>query len=244
MKNLILIIAYCVCLPGFAQQSGEIIEISDNIEIQQISKNVYIHKSYKISEKWGRISANGLIYVSDNEAFILDTPWNDEQTEKLIRWIEDVLEVKVVGFIPSHWHEDCMGGLAYIHKRKIKSYAHQMTIDIAQEKVLPLPDIGFSDSLLLHQGNRKINCYYFGAAHSLDNIVVWLPSEQVLFAGCTLKGMEYNNLGFTGDGDINEYPNTLSQILAKFSDAKIVIPGHGNYGGTELIHHNIKLTNN
>jgi metallo-beta-lactamase class B len=51
-------------------------------------------------------------------------------------------------------------------------------------------------------------------------------------------------LGFIGDGDINEYPNTLNQILAKFSDAKIVIPGHGNYGGTELIHHNIKLTNN
>ena len=118
-----------------------------------------------------------------------------------------------------------------------------MTIDIAKEKGLPLPEIGFSDSLQLHLGKKEISCYYLGAAHTLDNIVIWLPSEQVLFAGCVLKGMKFKNLGFTGDGDIDEYPNTLKRVLNKFPNAKIVIPGHGRFGGIELIHHNIKLAN-
>lgn len=117
-----------------------------------------------------------------------------------------------------------------------------MTIDIAKEKGLQTPEIGFSDSLKLRLGKKEIDCYYMGAAHALDNIVIWLPSEQLLFAGCVLKGMEYKNLGFTDDGDINEYPNTLKRILAKFPEARIVVPGHGNWGGIELIHHNLKLS--
>ena len=243
MKNLILLITCCICLSGFSQRPNKVIQISDDVDIVKISDNLYMDISYKKSENRGRISANGLIYIDRKKAFILDSPWNDEQTTTLIEWIKDSLNAKVVGFIPIHWHEDSMGGLACIKRNKIKSYANQMTIDIAKEKGLPIPAVGFTDSLRLRMGKKKIYCYYPGAAHTLDNIVIWLPSEQVLFAGCVLKGMEYKNLGFTDDGDLNEYPNTLNKILAKFQDAKIVIPGHGIYGGIELIHHNIELAN-
>lgn len=243
MKYLFLILTVCFCLSGFSQNANKAIHISDDIDIVKISDNVFMHVSYKLSEKWGRVSANGLLYIDKKKAFILDTPWNNEQTETLIKWIEDSLKTKVVGFVPNHWHEDCMGGLVFIKSKKIKSYANQMTIETAKEKELPSPEFGFIDSLHLRLGKKEIYCYYLGAAHSLDNIVIWLPKEQVLFAGCVLKGMDYKDIGFTGDGDINEYPNTLRKVLAKFPNAKIVIPGHGQYGGIELIHHNLKLLN-
>ena len=240
MRTLIVIFLFCVFSSGFSQKT---ICISEDIKIEKISDNAYMHISYKKTEKWGRISANGLVYINKGKAVIIDTPWNDSQTEELIVWLEDSLKVDVVGVIPGHWHEDCMGGLAYVQSRKIKTYANQMTIDIAKEKGLPIPEMGFSDSLFLQLGEKKINCYYLGAAHSLDNIVVWFPKEKILFGGCVLKGMEYNNLGFTGDGDLNEFPHTLNRILTKFPDAKNVVPGHGKYGGIELIHHNINLAN-
>ena len=241
MKYLFLIMTIGLWSSGFSQQPGGVTRISDDVEVVQVSENVYMHVSYKIMEKWGRISANGFVYIEKMEAFVFDTPWNNEQTEKLISWIEDSLKKKVVGFIPNHWHEDCIGGLEYIRNQKIKSYANQLTMEIAKSKGLPMPDIGFKDSLQLKLGNTKIECFYLGAAHSLDNIIVWIPSEQLLWAGCTLKGTEYKNIGFTGDGDIDEYPKTLNKVLAKFSNAKIVIPGHGDYGGIELIYHNLKL---
>ncbi len=243
MKYLFLTIAICICYSGFSQQSYNVSRISDDVEVIKMSDNTYMHVSYKKSEKWGRISANGLVYVNRNKAFLFDSPWNVEQTKVLISWIEDSLKAKVVGFVPTHWHEDCMGGLAYIKKKHIKSYANKMTIEIAKDKGLPKPETGFQDSLMLKLGGKRIKCYYFGPAHSLDNIVVWIPSEELLFTGCLLKGIAYKNIGFTGDGDLNEYPNTLNKVLTKFPNAKIVIPGHGDSGDTELIHHNLKLLN-
>ncbi len=82
------------------------------------------------------ILSRGLKGKGHEKAFVFDTPWNDAQTGTLISYIEDSLKTKVVGFIPNHWHEDCMGGLACIKGKGIKSYANQMTIEIAKEKGL------------------------------------------------------------------------------------------------------------
>ncbi len=243
MKYLVFILTIWFCQSAFAQSSNEVIEISDDVEVIKLSDNVYIHVTYHQSEKWGRISANGLIFIDKAEAFLFDTPWSEEQTEILITWLSDSLKVIVTGFVPNHWHVDCIGGLACIKKHNIKSYANQMTIEIAEDKELPTPETGFKDSLQLQVGSKYVECYYLGAAHSLDNIVVWIPTEQLLFAGCVLKGSGYKNIGFTGDGDLKEYPKTLTKLLAKFPEAKIVIPGHGDYGGIELVHHNLKLLN-
>jgi len=154
------------------------------------------------------------------------------------------MNVEIVGFIPNHWHEDCMGGLGYIHKQGIKSYANQQTIDIAKTKDLPVPVYGFKDSLELKLGEKLIDCYYLGAAHSMDNIVVWIPSEKILFTSCMVKNMLSKNLGNTADGDLISYPMTLTKVMKKFPSAKIVIPGHGEYGGLELIEHTLELIKN
>jgi metallo-beta-lactamase class B len=156
---------------------------------------------------------------------------------QLMNWITVSLKVHIVGFVPNHWHADCMGGLGFLQQQNIESYANQTTIDIAQSKNLPLPAHGFKDSLQLQVGDKQIKCYYFGAAHTLDNIVVWIPSEQILFAGCMVKSMDAIDLGNIADGDTIAYPKTINTLINKFSAAKIIIPGHGAFGGPELLKH-------
>lgn len=75
----------------------------------------------------------------------------------------------------------------------------------------------------------------------MDNIIVWIPSEKVLFPGCLVKGVNAKGLGNTVDGDLKAYPSTIEKVLHKFPDAKIVIPGHGTVGGIELIRHTKEL---
>ncbi|MBN1117734.1 MAG: subclass B1 metallo-beta-lactamase [Bacteroidales bacterium] len=227
---------------GLTQSQDKKIKISDDLELIQISDDAYIHVSYTISPKWGRIGANGLLLIDNKQAFLFDSPWSDKQTEELISWAEDSMNIEIVGFIPNHWHEDCMGGLKYIQEKGINSYANQMTIEIAKTNDLPVPENEFKDSLELKLGEKLIKCYYFGAAHSMDNIVVWIPSEQILFPACMVKDMYANNLGNTADGDLNSYPTTITKVMNKFPTAKIVIPGHGAYGGKELLEHTLKLT--
>ncbi len=228
---------------GHAQPAYRRIAVSKDIELIQLSESAFVHVSWSELPDYGRFSSNGLIFARKGEAFLFDTPMTEALTKELVTWITDTMKLKLVGFVPNHWHRDCTGGLAYLQGKKVKSYANQRTIDIARSKGLPLPEVGFKDSLQLKLGNSTILCYYPGAAHSTDNIVVWIPSEKILFAGCMVKSMDAKNLGNTADGDLKAYPNTLGMVLRKFPTAKTVIPGHGDFGGLELIRHTMELLN-
>lgn len=230
---------FFVLLRSFLLTAGsqDVIKISPDLDLVKISGNAYMHVSYTTLRNYGRISANGLIFVEKGSAFLFDTPWNDSQTCDLILYLQDKMKLKVAGFVPNHWHDDCMGGLRYLKSQGIRSYANQLTIDIAKQKGLPVPDQGFKDSLRLNLGDRFIYCYFPGAAHSTDNIIVWIPSEGILFPGCICKSLDNDDLGNIADGDIIEYPKTMDRIIDKFKSAVVVVPGHGSPGGPELLVH-------
>jgi len=240
-RLLVVLFAVLMVFNAFAQSGVKRMKVSADLELVQLSPNAWLHVSQSEISGFGRVSSNGLIFRNGNQAFLFDTPVTEEQTKQLVSVIEDSLKLKVVGFAPNHWHGDCMGGLGWLQKKGIASYAGQKTIDLAKENKLPVPEHGFQDSLRLHLGNKMIDCYYFGAAHTTDNIVVWIQSEQTLFAGCMAKSMSSQNLGNTADGDLKAYPETIRKVIAKFPDAKIVIPGHGPWGGTELLKHTLQL---
>lgn len=215
--------------------------VSDDIELIQLSEKAYIHVSIAEMKGFGRVSCNGLILVDNGEALLFDTPATESQTETLARFIADSLHARIVGFVPNHWHGDCIGGLEYLHNQGVKSYANQMTIDLARQHDLPMPQQGFSDSLSLKLHDISIECHYLGGGHSTDNIVVWIPSERILFPGCLVKDMQSRGLGNLADGDIEAYPVTIQRVIDKFPDVRIVIPGHGQYGGRELLLHTWEL---
>jgi len=238
MKKAILVLfAGLIQLSGFSQYDFKTVKIAEDLELIKISDNAYIHVSYTNLPGYGLIGANGLIFINNNEAFLFDTPWTDALTEDLYSWLTDSMNLKITGFVPNHWHADCMGGLGFLQKHNVESYANQMTIDIAKSNDLPIPRNGFRDSLKLHLGEKLICFFYPGAAHSLDNIVVWIPSEQILFAGCMVKSINAKDLGNTVDGDLVAYPATIDNLIWMFHNAKIVIPGHGQPGGFELLKH-------
>jgi metallo-beta-lactamase class B len=236
-KLIIVIIAVLVQCYGFSQSDFPRIKISNDIELIKLSEHAYVHVSYAEIPPYGRVASNGLVFIDGGEAYLFDTPVTDSQTKELVSWIKDLMKLKIVGFVPNHWHSDCMGGLGYLQSLNIKSYASQKTIDIARSKHLPVPTYSFKDSLQLKLGSQKIKCYYFGAAHTVDNIVVWIPSEKILFPGCMIKSMDAKDLGNIADGDLSAYPGTIDKLINKFPSVQIVIPGHGTIGGFELIRH-------
>lgn len=239
-KYNILFIILLATFPLFAQIS-EPIKISDDIFLVRLTDRTYLHQTAAQTKNWGKVWANGVLLIDEGEAFMFDTPWNDEQTEKLVTWLADSLQVKVTTVVPNHWHEDCMGGLDYLHLKGIKSYASQMTMDIAREKGLPQPQNGFKENLVLRLNDMEVECFYPGAGHATDNIVVWIPSEKVLFPGCMVKDLESTGLGNFVDGDVHTWPATVNKVIGKYPDAKIVVPGHGKPGGFELLIHTHNL---
>jgi metallo-beta-lactamase class B len=239
MKNFILTLVLIVA-KGFlyGQAVSERVTINNKLYLIKLTANSWIHVSYL-----NGYPCNGLILAENNKAFLFDTPPDDSTTQNLVDYIEKTLKLQIAGFITNDWHIDSQGGLGLINRLGIPSYSNELTRQIAKSKGLPFTNHGFNDSLRIAFESKTIECYYLGAAHTMDNILVWIPSEQVLFADCLVKELSQNNLGFTGDGDINAYPETLKRISKKFSNAKYVIPGHGLYGGFELVTHTMSIVN-
>ncbi len=242
MNRIIFVfLVFSITQIGFSQDNLKKISITKDVELLKISDNAYVHVSYSDIPQYGRISSNGLVFIDKGKAFLFDTPVTDSLTKDLVTWLQDSMKVEIVGFVPNHWHIDCMGGLGYLHSVGINSYANELTIQTAKSKNLPIPKQGFRDSLSLKLNDKTINCYYLGAGHTQDNIVVWIPSEQILFGGCMVKAINAKGLGNIADADLKEWPNTISKVIRKFPNARYVIPGHGQIGGVELLTHTQQL---
>jgi metallo-beta-lactamase class B len=56
-----------------------------------------------------------------------------------------------------------------------------------------------------------------------------------------VKSLNSVDLGNTADGDLIAYPGTIDKLIKKFKTAKIVIPGHGQIGGPDLLIHTRNL---
>ncbi len=209
--------------------------------LHPVAEGVWIHTTFSDLPGLGRVPANGLVVISGKEAMLINLPWTNDLTATLCDGIAKSLAATVKTVIPTHFHEDCMGGLAEAHRRGAVSYGLDRTIEIAQQKGLPVPRVPYQDKTVIRCGSTTIVVTYLGAGHTRDNVVAWLPRQKVLFAGCLIKSLDSQSLGNTKDGDLTAYPTTLRNLQSAYTRAKIVIPGHGNWGGPELIEHTLRL---
>ena len=135
MKTILFILAFLLCENGYAQTtpSSKVfkpIEVyqSDNLIVIQVSENAFVHTSYLQTNDFGNVPCNGMIVRNSNEAIVFDTPTNDSSANELIKFINEKLHCKVNAIVPTHFHSDCLGGLAAFHKLNIPSFANFSTI--------------------------------------------------------------------------------------------------------------------
>lgn len=102
-----------------------------------------------------------MIVLNKNEAVVFDTPANDTSTTELINWIEKQAKCNIKAVIPTHYHEDCLGGLKAFHHLNILSYASKTTIALAREQKYTIPKNAFADQLELTVGGEKIYTRFF-----------------------------------------------------------------------------------
>jgi metallo-beta-lactamase class B len=234
-------LAVAGCQRSHVSPAAPEIRVSTDVVLHPIVAGVWIHTTFLDLPGLGRVPANGLVVISGKEAMLVDLPWTDDRTAALCDWIADSHEARVETVIPTHFHQDCMGGLAEAHRRRAVSYGLDRTVEIARQQGLPVPHIPYHDRVTVRCGSTTVIVAYLGAGHTVDNVVAWLPRQKILFAGCLVKSLDSNSLGNTQDGDLTAYPVTLRKVQAAFAEARIVIPGHGDRGGPELIKHTLRL---
>lgn len=214
--------------------------VSENLKITAVSENSFIHTSYLVIPGYGTFPSNGLVYLNNHEAVIFDTPIDSKTSLELVKWVVEVKKCDVTAIIINHFHDDCLGGLDAFHTLGIPSFSHTETILLAVKEGTIVPQIGFKDSMELDVGHGKVINRFFGAAHTTDNIVSYIPDEELLFGGCMIKSINAKK-GNLADADVTEWSHTVSKIKATYPELRIVVPGHGDPGGNELLDYTMAL---
>ena len=228
-----LIITFLFLVSGFAYANSE------KLKITKLADNVYQHISYKVVEPWGKVGASGLVVIDGNYAHIIDTPWDQEATEELNDWIKSkglVIKSTVV----THFHEDASGGIPFLNKANIRTYATRKTNTLLNLKDKEQSSHEIPDSTF-ELVKSTIEIFYPGNGHTEDNIVVWLPKNKILFGGCFVKSIHSKNLGNTADASIKKWPSSIQKVINKYPNIEIVVPGHGKVGDISLLKHTAKL---
>ncbi|MFN8309880.1 MAG: subclass B1 metallo-beta-lactamase [Chitinophagales bacterium] len=213
---------------------------NDDLEIRQLSPNTFQHISFIQTNDFGLVACNGLVVRDGTEAVVFDTPANDKASTLLIEWIERTLHCNIKAVVPTHFHEDCLGGLQTFHDHKIPSYASAKTRELAAMRHYMVPQNSFIDSLHLNVGSHYVAVQFFGEGHTRDNVVGYFPNDQVLFGGCLIKELGAGK-GFLGDANVAEWSATVAKVKNAFPEVKIVVPGHGAAGNKKLLDYTIRM---
>lgn len=243
MKFLTLIVILSVTLisgKALGQNLGDsLIVLSEDVSLVKVTEKVYIHRSKLQTQDFGKVTCNGMLYIEGKEAAIVDTPSDLPQTEILLSWLNEQ-QVQVTSVTVNHFHADCLAGLKAFHSRNIPSYGNLQTQRLAIADSILAPLYTFTDSLRLKVGAGEIVSRFPGQAHTIDNTVTYVPSEQVLFGGCMMKSLK-SGKGNLEDANVEQWSETVEQVLLLFPEMKHVIPGHGLHGGTALLDYTIEM---
>ncbi len=253
MKRLLIIAGIitisCNNAPAPGGQSNEsvltakdssIVYQTEELQVHRLSPHVYAHVSFLQTKDFGNVDCNGMILLNEGEAVVFDTPAGDSSSAALIKFVTEKLQCRIKAIIPTHFHEDCVAGLEIFREHHIPAIASRRTIDLLK-KEKPVAYIeSFEDSLTLSIGNKKAYARYFGEGHTTDNIVGWFPADNALFGGCLIKTTGATK-GYLADAKVQDWSATVRKIQESYPQLSIVIPGHGEWGGKDLLDYTIRL---
>lgn len=242
-----------------SQSASAAIPIDENLSAVLLRSDVWLIQDrsfYDTNVMLAKMPDETVVIASS----FIDTP----KTARLIAWIKKILNPKEIRAINTHFHFDGTGGNEAYHREDIQTWSTQETLSLYKARAdsmrsslaASLDDkqhgkdlretettfaehiFSAADGLEWDFQGEKLIVFYPGPAHSPDNLVVYLPAKKILFGGCMVRALDYD-LGNTKDADLKHYHE--SALSLRRFPAEIVIPGHGQKGGMDLIEHTIQL---
>jgi len=233
----------------FGSACGQSTKPVDTIQLKpvQVAPHAYFVQGFAemgSSTNQNFISNTGFV-VTPGGVVVIDALGSPILAQKLLAEIKKVTNQKVVAVIISHYHADHIYGLQEFQKIGAKIYAqgegrNYLSSETAKQRLtasqidfapwvnantkLISADIRIDQKLKLSICGVDFLISRVGPAHAPEDLMVYVPSEKVLFAGdLVFRG----RIPFVGNADSKGWLIGLDEI--EKLNPNIVIPGHGNY---------------
>lgn len=207
-------------------------------QLEQVSEGIYAY--LQPNGSWGL--NNPAFIVGPDGIVVIDTCFTEARSKAFLATIQSISSLPVRTIINTHHHGDHTWGNGLMPPATIIGHelcrSEMISVGLSLKALFPTanfgeivvvpPTVTFTDHLDVYAGDLKLELYYVGPAHTVSDIVVWVPERKVLFTGdivfkdCT---------PFVLQGNIVPYFPVLERLRA--FGAEVLVPGHGPVCGPE-----------
>lgn len=196
-----------------------------------------------VQERGGWCVNNAGVLTSGGDVALVDTAATETRARRLREQVLRRCGAAPFAVVNTHSHGDHTFGnfvfreatvLAHRQARREMAQAGLHLIELWPDVVwgdveLALPEVTFQDRMTVHVGDLSAELVHLGPAHTVNDVVVWIPQRSVLFTGDVVMS------GVTPFCPLGSISGSLDVIerLRGF-DARTVVTGHGPVGGSEI----------
>jgi glyoxylase-like metal-dependent hydrolase (beta-lactamase superfamily II) len=187
--------------------------------------------------------SNAAFVVTEDRVVVLDALGSPALAEEFIAEIRRVTPLPIRHVIVSHYHADHIYGLQVFKALGAEIIAHELARDYltsdtarlrlqaSREELFPwvdettrvVPaDRWLAGDVTLTLGGTEFRIVHAGPAHTLEDLVVYLPQRKLLLAGDLVFRAR---VPFVGQADSGAWIKALDKLLA--FDTEVIVPGHG-----------------
>lgn len=204
--------------------------ISQTVWVGQLAPHLWLHTTTGVMTGFV-FPANGLILERAGGSLLIDTGYTPDQSGQLLQWSKRNLIAPITLAVATHFHNDRTGGIEGLKNYGVHTVATPLTCQLAQQHQMPVPEPIMKFAAGPYQLVEGCELFFPGAGHTRDNVVAWLPQQQVLFGGCLLKSVTSAGLGNIADSVISDWATTVRNVQKHYPSPQITIPGHGTISG-------------
>jgi glyoxylase-like metal-dependent hydrolase (beta-lactamase superfamily II) len=186
---------------------------------------------------------NSGVIIGDDGVMVIDATATPVMAQDLIDRIRKVTDKPIKYVTLSHYHAvRVLGASAFKAEQIIASRpTYELIVERGKEDWqseyerfprlfqnadsvpgLTWPTMVFEKEMTVYMGKLEVRLIQIGPGHTRGDTIAWLPSEGTLFSGDLV---EYNAGIYTGDAQLEEWPDTLDKLRALKPTS--LVPGRG-----------------
>lgn len=209
-------------------------------ELREVAAGVFAY----VQEGGGFCVSNAGVVTGEGEAVVIDALFSPPMTRNFRQALAAAGLPPVRTLVDTHHHVDHTLGNALFPEAVVvahaKARAEMERVGLPKDRILAiaphfgpdlegarvrLPDIGVEGPAAIWAGGRRMDLLHFGTAHTVGDVLVYLPAERVLFTG-DVAFHYVTPLAF--EGHIGRWIEVCRRVEAM--DVDVVVPGHGPVG--------------
>ncbi len=215
-----------------------------SLEVQKVSDNVYAlvgELSQRSESNLGNNSTHGVV-ITDEGVILIDSGASYLGAKEIHKTIQTLSDKPIKIVINTGGQDHRWLGNDYFAKLGAKIIAsskarEDQKVRVEQQIARLTPLIKdslkntkpvfatevFNDKKEIELGGVKLALHHFGSAHTLGDIVVWMPSSKIMFTG----DIVFNNR-MLGVGPAKNFQSWI-KVFEKMASFKpeYIVPGHG-----------------